>query len=87
MARKRNTPTDSSEYLGFMERVTKNLAKRAVDDGIDALHSLGVIAKLHDSVMHELVAYLRTEEGGAYSWTDIGDALGVTRSAAQKRFG
>ena len=80
-------PTDSVDYLAFMTRVTKNLARRAVDDGVDTLHSLGVIYKLHDQVMHDLVAYLRSEEGGAHTWEAIGDALGVTRSAAQKRFG
>ena len=88
MPRKRPTrPTDSSEYLGFMERLTRNLAKRAESDGIDALHSLAVINRLHEDVMREMVAYLRSEEGGAYSWADIGEALGMTRQSAQGRFG
>ena len=34
-----------------------------------------------------MVAYLRSEEGGAYSWADIGEALGMTRQSAQGRFG
>jgi hypothetical protein len=88
MARRKTTPiTDSIGYLSFMERVTRNFAKRAKDDGIDALHSLALINKLHEGVMGELVQYLRSEEGGAHSWAEIGEALGITRQSAQARFG
>ena len=80
-------PTDSSEYLGFMERITRNLAKRAVFDGIDSLHSLAVVSQMQEEVMAELVTYLRSEEGGAHSWTQIGEALGITKQSAQTRFG
>jgi hypothetical protein len=88
MTRKRaKRPTDSTEYLGLMERLTKNFAKRAVGDGIDALHSLALINRMHESVIEELVAYLRSEEGGSASWSEIGEALGITRQSAQGRFG
>jgi predicted metal-dependent TIM-barrel fold hydrolase len=88
MATKRKKrPTDSSEYLAFMQRLARNMTKRVQDDGVDALHALGVIAKMHDEVMHELVAYLRSEEGGSHTWADIGEALGMTRQSAQGRFG
>ena len=88
MARKRPVrPTDSSEYLGFMERVTRNFTKRAKDDGIDTLQALGAIAKLHDEITYDLVQYLRSEEGGSHSWAEIGEALGVTRQSAQGRWG
>lgn len=39
-----------------------------------------------DRVLHEVIAQARSENY-KHSWTQIGDALGVGRTAAQKRFG
>ena len=88
MTKKRaKRPTDSSEYCALMVRLAKNLVPRAVDDGIDSLHSLAVISRMHEEVMAELVKFLRSEKGGSHSWAEIGDALGITRQSAQGRFG
>lgn len=79
--------TDSVAYHDLMVRLARNLSKRVVNDGIDSLHSLAVVARLHEEVMAELVTYLRSEEGGSHSWADIGDAIGIKRQSAQARFG
>lgn len=82
------TATDTVEYFGMMERLTRNVVKRAKsEDGFDALSSLALISRLHESVIEDLVAYLRSEEGGSASWSEIGEALGITRQSAQGRFG
>jgi hypothetical protein len=60
--------------------------RRATDD----LERLGVsmeIARRLSDVSDELVGYYVDEaRAGGASWADVGDCLGVTRQAAQKRF-
>ena len=61
-----------------------------VREGVADIGSLGQLADIQaelDAQTREAVAALRSEEGGAYSWTDIGRALGITRASAQQRFG
>lgn len=62
------------------------MLKRARFDSIDSLAAMAQIQRIHDEVIRELVAYLRSEEGGSHSWTQIGEALGIKRQSAQERF-
>ena len=55
----------------------------------DATHFRAIIAasqRVHDAEV-ELHAAVARARGAGDSWTVIGAALGVTRQAAQKRFG
>ena len=55
----------------------------------DAVHFRAIIAanqRVHDAEAELHAAVARAREAGD-SWTVIGAALGVTRQAAQKRFG
>jgi hypothetical protein len=70
-----------------MERIATNMLKRAQFDSIDSLASMAQVQRLHDEVIQELVTFLRSEQGGSHSWTDIGNALGIKRQSAQERFG
>ena len=83
----RSAGTD--QYAAFARRMLRAYSRRArlgqVD--INALVQLRQIQAELDEQMSETVAALRSETGGSYSWAQIGDALGVTRQAAQKRFG
>jgi hypothetical protein len=54
---------------------------------IEALSQLVEIQTMLDEQLHEAVRRLRSEEGGARTWREIGDSLGITRQAAQQRFG
>ena len=77
------------EYFKFMTRLLKKYAEKA-DEGeldVDALAQLRELRELLDERTAEVVHALRSEAGGAHSWTEIGDALGVTKAAAFKRFG
>lgn len=55
-----------------------------VSEGLDDIGRLRLVELAVDQARRALVADLR--EAGA-TWEDIGDALGVTRQAAQQRFG
>jgi hypothetical protein len=65
-------PSESDEFGAFVRRVIRAYARRVADrDEVDA-------------AMREAVTGLH---GNPYSWADIGRALGITRQAAQARFG
>lgn len=75
------------------ERLTAAMLKHAADDDPEAFAQ--VVAVLDNAraqlpaVADELRGYGPNGEvySRGYSWADIGRALGVTRSAAQQRFG
>ncbi|MEU0311521.1 hypothetical protein [Streptomyces cyaneofuscatus] len=52
----------------------------------ETLQLLIALQNATDRVLHEVVAQARSENH-KHSWRQIGDCLGVTRTAAQKRFG
>lgn len=76
------------------QRLTAAMIRKAGQDDPEAFAQVVTIV---DGMKHQLVQAafdLRYPEGEwlgrpgvGFSWTDLGRALGVTRSAAQKRFG
>ena len=54
---------------------------------IEGLAHLAKLRSTVDGALHRAVTQLRTEEGGGYSWTDVGRVLGITRQGAEQRFG
>jgi hypothetical protein len=54
------------------------------DDVYELLHALDLAQQTAQSALHTAVKVAR--ERGA-SWADVGDAFGVSRQAAQQRFG
>lgn len=86
MARKAHTPLEG--YREMLIRLTTNMErKRVSEDGIDALHLMGEITKLQEETITKMVAFLRSIEGGSHSWGEVGEALGITKQAAQQRYG
>jgi predicted DNA-binding protein (UPF0251 family) len=53
--------------------------------GTVTLADLDQVAKIHQRVMDAAVIRLVEQEG--YSWAQVGAELGVSRQAAQQRFG
>ncbi|MFI5726753.1 hypothetical protein [Streptomyces cyaneofuscatus] len=53
---------------------------------LETVRLLTALRAATDRVLHEVIAQARSENY-KHSWTQIGDALGVGRTAAQKRFG
>jgi hypothetical protein len=81
MSRSIETP----DYAAFLKRIIRAYSKRIAEGDIEALADLaGVVAEL-DHAIAQAVIQLRTNYG--YSWADIARPLGITRQAAQQRWG
>jgi hypothetical protein len=77
-------PVENDEYAAFARRVLRAYARRVATGDIDALTSMTDLAAEIDAAIGQAVAGLR---GLGYSWADIGTRLGITRQAAQQRWG
>ena len=76
--------TENDEYAAFARRILKACARRIAAGDIESLGLMAELADAVDSSIRDAVTGLR-EHG--YSWTDIGSRFGVTRQAAQQRWG
>ena len=75
---------ENDEYAAFARRVLRAYARRIADGDVEALSlMLGLSAEI-DSAISQAVTGLR---GCGYSWAEIGSRLGITRQAAQQRWG
>lgn len=75
----------TEEYAKFAMRMLRSYGRRAKEGevDIDALTQLADIQRQLDDQMAETVLALRAQ---GFSWDQIGQALGMTRSAAYKKF-
>lgn len=78
--------TDTEEWGTFLERILKATARRVGSGDIEGLAVIARVQHLVDETMQQSVNRLRGEPW-SYSWADIGLRLGITRQAAQQRFG
>ena len=75
---------ENDEYAAFLGRVLRAYARRVAAGDVEALTlMLGLSADL-DNAIGQAVTGLR---GFGYSWAEIGNRLGITRQAAQQRWG
>ena len=75
---------ENDEYAAFARRVLRAYARRVADGDVEALTlMLGLSADI-DTAIAQAVTGLK--ESG-YSWAEIGSRLGITRQAAQQRWG
>ena len=75
---------ENDEYAAFARRVLRAYARRVADGDVEALTlMLGLSADIDDAIA-QAVTGLR---GSGYSWAEIGSRLGITRQAAQQRWG
>ncbi len=74
----------NDEYAAFARRVLRACARRVADGDVEALTlMLGLSAEI-DTAIGQAVTGLRKF---GYSWAEIGSRLGITRQAAQQRWG
>jgi hypothetical protein len=75
---------ENDKYAAFARRIMRAYARRVADGDIEALADMLTLAAEVDNAIGQAVVGLH--EFG-YSWADIGARLGITRQAAQKRWG
>ena len=75
---------ENDDYAAFARRILRAYARRVADGDIEALTlMLGLSAEI-DTAIGQAVTGLRQF---GYSWAEIGSRLGITRQAAQQRWG
>jgi hypothetical protein len=82
--RRRRTVTENDGYAAFLRRAIRAFGRRIAAGDIDALADAAFLAAQLDTTIQTAVSGLRDR---GYSWADIGRQLGVTRQAAQQRWG
>jgi len=83
-SRRRRRVTENDEYAAFARRVLRAWACRVAAGDIDAIGDLAAAARELDDALRNAVTGLRSK---GYSWAEIAARLGVTRQAAQQRWG
>ena len=77
---------ETPDYAGFLRRSIRAMERRVGSDG--DLESLAELVQLEtelQATIQRTVDRLRDEHG--FSWSEIGRVLGVSRQAAQQRYG
>jgi hypothetical protein len=75
---------ENNEYASFARRVLKGYARRVAAGDLEALRELTVFVADVDDATRVAVAGLRRF---GYSWFDIASQLGISKQAAQQRWG
>lgn len=75
---------ENTDYAAFCRRIIHAYTRRVADGDLEAFAELlNLAADFHHSIT-EAVRGLRRS---GYSWADIGACFGMTRQAAQQRWG
>ena len=74
----------TTEYGAFVRRILRAYSRRVGDGDVEALTLMLGLAEEIDTAIAEAVKGLRA---CGYSWAEIGSRLGITRQAAQHRWG
>jgi len=76
--------TENSEYAAFARRILRAYSRRIATGDIESLTHLITLADDINDATQQAVNGLRST---GYSWAEIGARLGITRQAAQQRWG
>ncbi len=75
---------ENDKYAAFARHVLRAYSRRVGDGDVEALALMVGLADEIDGAIGEAVKGLRAH---GYSWAEIGSRLGITRQAAQQRWG
>jgi hypothetical protein len=75
---------ENDEYAAFVQRILRAYSRSVGDGDVEALVLMVDLAEQIDASIAEAVKGLRACD---YSWAEIGSRLGITRQAAQQRWG
>ena len=84
-SKRRKRLIENDDYTAFVQRAIRAYSRRVAAGDIDALTGMTNLSGDLDYAITEAITALRARHG--YSWADIGHRLGITRQAAQKRWG
>jgi hypothetical protein len=80
----RRRVVENDEYAAFLRRVVRAYSRRVAAGDIEAIADMATVADEITTAMHDAIGGLRTI---GYSWADVALRLGITRQAAQQRWG
>jgi len=83
-AKRPRRQVENDEYSAFVRRVLRAYSRRVGDGDIEALVLVVDLSEEIDAAMAEAVKGLRAH---GYSWAEISYRPGITRQAAQQRWG
>lgn len=75
---------ENDEFAAFTRRILRAYARRVARGDVEALTLMLDLSAEIDQAVAQAVTGLR---GFGYSWAEIGSRLGITRQAAQQRWG
>ena len=82
--KRRRPVAENDDYAAFARRILAAYARRVATGDVEALSAMTALSRDLDEAIGQAVTGLR-EVG--YSWGEIGLRLGITRQAAQQRWG
>jgi len=81
---RRRRVVENEEYTAFARRVLCAYSRRIATGDIETLTSMvGLHSDLETAIRHAVIGL----RGFGYSWAEIGARLGVSKQAAQQRWG
>lgn len=81
---RRRMVVENDEFAAFARRIIRAHGKRVATGDVEALIDLVALSTLLDTVIADAVKGLRRH---GYAWAEIGTRLGISRQAAQQRWG
>ena len=82
--KRRSRLVENDEFAAFTRRILRAYARRVAAGDVEALTLMLGLSEQIDTAIAQAVTGLR---GFGYSWAEIGTRLGITRQAAQQRWG
>ncbi len=83
-AQKRREVVENTEFAAFARRIIRAHGRRVATGDVEALRDLVALSTVIDEAITDAVVGLRSF---GYSWAEIGQRLGISRQAAQQRWG
>lgn len=84
--RRTRRDVENPEYIDFTRRIIRRAVERIGRDGdLEGLADLADLQNVIAAAIADSVTELREEH--AFPWSEIGRVLGVTRQAAQQKYG
>ncbi|WBB65755.1 hypothetical protein [Micromonospora sp. WMMD812] len=81
---KRRSVVENDEFAAFARRIIRAHGRRVAAGDVEALRDLVALSSSIDDAIGDAVMGLRAF---GYSWSEIGQRLGISKQAAQQRWG